>query len=363
MTITAAKKDLLTIVSRTLSVAASKSTMPILANVMLKAGNGIITASATNLGIGIASSCAAEGDIAVCVGAKDLAERLKALSDGPITLSLDGDALIVKGSGARRYKMPTIDVHHFPVLPEPPVGAPTWAVDSATLLALFSRTSFAVSTDETRAHLNSLLLEREGGTLRAVATDGHRLALAEGAVPGEGTASILVPLSAVRELGKLAEAGGSMDITLSERTMFVHAAAASMSLQLTDATFPPYQQVIPTTSTTRITVARAPLADAVRAVLLASPERTGIVRLDIDARTIRVSAADPGRGDASDEVPIERETGKGKIAIGFSGKYLLDALGAESTDMATIELSGDLDPIKLTSDGGRGCQIVMPARI
>jgi len=206
--------------------------------------------------------------------------------------------------------------------------------------------------------LNSALFEWEGDTLRMVTTDGHRLSKAESTISGrQATAAMLIPLKAIHELRRLCEELGAepvaglvdesssrreIRITQSGPNAFFQGAGMTLSVKLVDAQFPPYGQVIPKSADKVVRMARAPFADALKAVSIAASERTGGVRLSLVEGSVRISSESAESGDGFDEVPVEY-TGP-NMSIGFNAKYFLDVLGAMSDDEVELKLSGELDP-------------------
>jgi DNA polymerase III subunit beta len=211
MELTLAKKDLLKLVSRMQGVAERKSTMPILSNVLLAVeGPSALRIAATDLYLSIAGRMTADvtkgGSVAV--SAKDLLERVKMMPDGPIHLATqDNASTTLKAQGsARKYTLRGMPGDDFPPLPAPAEGAPTLALEVEVLSQLIAKTHYSISTDETRAHLNSALFEWDGDIVRMVTTDGHRLAKVEVKVKGrQASATMLIPLKAIQELRRLCD--------------------------------------------------------------------------------------------------------------------------------------------------------------
>jgi DNA polymerase-3 subunit beta len=382
MELTVAKKDLVKLLSRMQGVAERKSTMPILANVLMAVeGPNAVRLAATDLYLSIAAKMTADiskgGSVAV--SAKDLLERVKMMPEGPIFLvTQENAAMTLKAAGtARRYTLRGMPGDDFPPIPQPAEGAPTLALDVAVLAKLIAKTHYSISTDETRAHLNSALFEWDGDVVRMVTTDGHRLSKMEVKVTGrQASATMLIPLKAVQELRRLCEeaaAEGSKDggkdapknevqITQSGSSAFFQTAGTTFSVKLVDAQFPPYAQVIPQNSDKKVHVPRGAFADALRAVSIAASERTGGVKLSLTKGKMRIASESPDTGDGSDEVPIEY-AGE-PITIGFNARYFLDVLGGLDGDEVILGLSGELDPAVLRpASDEQFLAVIMPMRI
>jgi len=379
MELTVAKKDLLKLVSRTQGVAERKSTMPVLSNVLMGVdGPSTLRISATDLYLSIVGHVGAEvrkgGSVAV--PAKDLLERVKMMPDGPIQLATqDNSATTLKSSGsARRYTLRGMPGDDFPPIPTPAEGSPKLELDVGVLLELVRKTHFSISTDETRAHLNSALFEWDGDVVRMVTTDGHRLSKVEVKVPGRhASATMLIPLKAIQELRRLAEellgepeaadkVKPQLQITLSGSSAFFQGGGTSFGVKLVDAQFPPYAQVIPQNSDKKVRLPRSQFADALRAVAIAASDRTGGVKLALSKGVMRITSESPESGDGFDEVPVEYAGAP--ITIGFNAKYFLDVLGAlEETDVV-LGLSGELDPAVIRPTSNQEfLAVVMPMRI
>jgi DNA polymerase-3 subunit beta len=408
MELTLAKKDLLKLLARTQGVAERKSTMPALANVLLSAGPAEIAASsgsaqradgggelrvaATDLYLSLSGRSAAtvHKPGSVALPAKELLERVKMMPDGPIHITVnDQAAATLKAAGsARRFTLRGIPGSEFPPLPSPQEGAPSLKLEVSILRSLIDHTYFSISTDETRAHLNSALFEWDGDIVRMVTTDGHRLSKMEHRLEGrQATATMLIPLKAIQELRKLSddmvqearasearsseakggdskgqEAGAFLTITQSGANAFFQSGAITFGVKLVDAQFPPYSQVIPKTSSKTVRAPRGTLADALKAVSIAANERTGGVRFELGDGVLKVFSESPESGEGVDEVPVEY-AGAG-ITIGFNAKYFLDVLGSLHDDAVLLGLSGELDPATLRSTDSEGfLGVVMPMRI
>jgi DNA polymerase-3 subunit beta len=388
MELTVAKKDLLKIVARMQGVAERKSTMPVLANVLLAVdGQNAMRLAATDLYLSLLGRVPAEVSKpgSVAVSAKDLFERVKMMPDGPVVIATQDNATTtLKASGsARRYTLRGMPGDDFPPLPQPAEGSPTLALDVDVLSELIQKTHFSISTDETRAHLNSALFEWEGDTVRMVTTDGHRLSKVDVKVTGrQASATMLIPLKAIHELRRLCDemlAEGSTTtadgekkkpellITQSGSSAFFQGAGMTFSVKLVDAQFPPYSQVIPQGADKTVRAPRVAFADALKAVSVAASERTGGVKLTLTKGSMRITSESPESGDGFDEIPVEYAGPN--MSIGFNAKYFLDVLASITDEEIEISLSGELDPAVLRPAGAttksdrQFLAVVMPMRI
>lgn len=382
MELTVAKKDLSRLVQRMQGVAERKSTMPVLANVLITSeGGNEVRLAATDLYLSLHGKVHATvtkpGSVAV--SARDLAERVKNMPEGMLTLSsMDNASTTLKAAGsARRYTLRGMPGDDFPPLPSPAEGAPSLALDAAVLSDLISKTQFSVSTDETRAHLNSALFEWDGEVVRMVSTDGHRLSKYDVTLAGrQASSTMLIPLKAVTELKKLADeilADPTVEkkellVTQSGASAFFQGGGTTFSVKLVDAQFPPYAQVIPAQSERVVRAPRLALADALRAVSVAASERTGGVKLSLSKGTLRITSESPESGEGFDELPVDYSGAA--MSIGFNAKYFLDVLGAlDGFEEIELSLSGELDPAVVRPAGASAASdrqflaVVMPMRI
>ena len=376
MELVAPKKNLLRLLQRCQGVADKKSTMPVLANVLLSGEGHLLTVAATDLYLSVRGSI--EADVkragAVAVPARDMFERVKHMPDGPIEISVgNGAATSIKAVGSkRRYTLHGLPGSDFPTLPTPPDEAARIELPVATLARLIKRTMFSISGDETRAHLNSALFECQGDIVRMVTTDGHRLSKMHTTVPGlDAKTSMLVPLKAVQELRKLLEEvtdnRDSTSIVLAQHgpNAFFELGGVQFSVKLIDAQFPPYDAVIPAMTDRAVRTPRTPLEDALKAVSLAASDRTGGVKLAVSTNALRITSESPESGNGFDEVAVDYDGPE--ISVGFNARYLLDVLGAIDDEDVSLGLSGELDPAVVrpaeAPDGDDYIAVVMPMRI
>ncbi len=356
MNVTASKRDLLHLATRMTAIAERKSTMPILATVLLRTDNGRLGLAASDLYQTLTGSVSAEVATpgAFAVPAKDFVERVKQMADGPIEMAVKDNSLSLKSKGtARRFTMRGIPGDDFPPLPKRDADGATFSIEPHLLASVIAHTSFSISTDETRAHLNSLLLEWGDGLLRGVSTDGHRLSKCERKIEGHASATMLLPLKALREIQNMSDSlyadpsaeadGRKLTIAISGPSAFFMAGNTTFTVKLVDATFPPYAQVIPKDQAQIARAPRALLAEAIRAVSIAASEKGGGVKLSFGNGRLLLSSESAEKGDGTDELPIDF-TGP-SMSIGVNAKYLLDVLGALTSEEVAIGMAGELDPL------------------
>lgn len=377
MELTVPKKDLLKLVARMQGVAERKSTMPVLSNVLLAVdGPSALRVAATDLYLALVGRVTVDVSKggSVAVSAKDLLERVRMMPEGPIHLSSQENATTtIKAAGsARRYTLRGMPGDDFPPLPAPSEGSPSLSLEVDALQELIAKTHFSISTDETRAHLNSALFEWDGDVVRMVTTDGHRLSKMEVKVGGrQASATMLIPLKAVQELRRLCDdiaaeskegAKAQVQIAQSGSSAFFQGGGMSFAVRLVDAQFPPYSQVIPQNSEKTVRIPRSAFAEALRAVSIAASERTGGVKLAVTKGTMRITTESPESGEGFDEIPIDYAGSN--MTIGFNAKYFLDVLSALDDDEIQLGLGGELDPAVVRPASPRQfLAVVMPMRI
>jgi len=342
-------------------------TPAIFSHVHVDAQEDSATLRSTDGIIGLTSTLDCKVDKAgcFCLPAKDTLERIKAMPDGPVQLEVSGDKLSLKAAtGPRRFTIFVLPGVDFPPPPKPKSDS-SLSFKAGDFADLIAATKFAVSPDETRAHVNSLCLEADGKVLRAVATDGHRLAKKEATLVGTGIETTLISLRALGVVSKLLGSVGLVD----DVTLYRDAAHFGLRIgdiqftgKVIDAAFPPWAQVIPKKHTTTAMVPRAALSSAVSAVGISASSQTNGVKLEFSGNRVVITAESADTGNASDEVPADI-TGPGG-RIGFNGRYIVDAMGAFDSETVRIEFAGELDPLVVKPESGDGQLIVlMPMRI
>jgi DNA polymerase III subunit beta len=370
------KRDLGRILARCQGVADKKSTMPVLANVLLEARKpSELALSATDLYLGVSGSISAQVEKpgSVAVGARDLFERVKMMPEGNITISMQGDSVVtIRAQGqARRYTLKGLPGSEFPTLPQPGEGSAPMSLSTDALSELIAKTHFSIATDDTRPHLNSALFQWEGHNVRMVTTDGHRLSKMEIHVADhEANASMLIPLKGIHELKRLcdeAKSDGTTSITVlqSGTNAFFRVPNLQLGIKLVEVQFPPYGQVIPQSTQHRVVAPRAVLADALKAVSIAANDRTGGVKVTLGSNVMRFASESPESGDGFDEVPVEYAGHE--LTVGFNAYYLLQVLSCIDQDDVVLGVSGELDPATvqpgIQAAGTEYLAVIMPMRI
>ncbi|MEE2960080.1 MAG: DNA polymerase III subunit beta [Myxococcota bacterium] len=355
---------------RVQGIAARKSSMPILAHVLIRAEEGgSLELTATDLDIGFIGRYKAEVEEpgSVAIHAKQLYEIVKSLGHSTITLGLQDNYWLEVRSGASRFRLVGMKPDDFPALPN------TGTIDTFTSPAgeikyMIEHTLFCVSTDDNRHNLSGVFCQgKENGGLRMVATDGHRLAMAEKNLDGDLNLAdgVIVPRKGFQELRRILgdiEDPTSVALGFSTTNGVVHVGDMTLSTRLVEGQFPDYQQVVPSETTRSIRLSRSHFSEALKRVSLLSQGRAYGVKLAIENGGMNLIAEDPEFGDANEKIEIEYS--EEPMIIGFNARYLLDALALINSDTVVLHLTDDLSPGILKPEEDEGfLAVVMPVRI
>lgn len=334
------------------SVVPRRTTKPILTNLLLQADpEKGLTVSATDDELSFVGSTEAQVEEAgqIAVAAKDLYDVVRNLPENPIELFEHSEENQVEiKCGNIDFHLQTMPAEEFPALPTiQPESSYTYSANE--LAQLIDHTIFAVSQEETRYYLGGVYMEcPEGEPLRAVATDGHRLALAEGPAPigfslqpGQ-----ILPRKLLSELRKVLEAKhGEVKFGFQDRRVIFEYGPQTLMSLLVEGSFPDYRQVIPKSPNITCRVARVELLEALRRISLLSPEKTGGVRFTLEDRKLTLSSQHTGRGKGKQEVDVRE--GGGSLEVGFNARYFIDALQVVETADVLLELTNHLSPCLL----------------
>jgi DNA polymerase III subunit beta len=370
MKMTIRSEELARALYRVQGIADKKSTMPILAHVLLEAtADGNLTVSATDLDVGLSGTYKAEvvtpGSVAV--HAKQLYEIIKALPKDTVKLERKDNNWIELQAGSSRFKLVGMAADEFPALPSH-TQVKTFTVPSADLAQMIDRTIFCVSTDDNRHNLSGVFVESPSPKmLRMVSTDGHRLAMCEKTFETDipVKSGVIVPRKGFQELRRVL--GDTTDVTevqvgFSGNSGILKAGAVTLSTRLVEGQFPDYGQVIPKSGKRLVKIGRAAFGEALKRVSLLSQSRAWGVRLVLNEGTLELIAEDPEFGSAHEAVEVDY---KGEsMTIGFNARYILDVLSLVQDQGITLTLTDDLSPAVLRPLEEEGfLAVVMPMRI
>ena len=377
MKLTIERAALLKALAHVQSVVERRNTIPILGNVLLSAGDDGLAFSATDLDMEIADAAPAqiENPGQITAPAHTLYEIVRKLPEGAeVSLGFSGaDPRLVVQAGRYKVNLPVLPSGDFPIMPSEGLsGAVT--VDTADLIRLIDKTRFAISTEETRYYLTGIYLHtvvQEGRPLlRAVATDGHRLALAEMPAPegASGAAGVIVPRKTVQEARRLLEdAGESIDLRISPQKIRFEYGRAALTSKVIDGSFPDYTRVIPRENHRIMTVDNALFAAAVDRVATISSEKSRSVKLSVESGRVVLSVRNIETGQAVEELEVDYDGDP--FEIGFNARYLMDVtaqIGGETAEFRFVERAAAatlLDPVLVLDPTDVGVQyVLMPLR-
>ncbi|MFH1653398.1 MAG: DNA polymerase III subunit beta [Pseudomonadota bacterium] len=349
------------------SIVERKTTMPILANILINASGKSLTLTATDLEIGMKYSLPAEvlREGSVTIHARSFYDIIKELPESLITVEVGSDYSIKITCGDAKFKIMGLTSTDFPALPK--VGKGEFqSIHSNDLKEMLDKTAFAMSTDETRYNLNGVLFEQTTDGLKMVATDGHRLSIVERNIPVKwdiGTRTgVIIPKKGVSELKKILEDSESVDLLVSEKYAVARYEGVELIIRLIDGQFPPYSQVIPKTARKKATVSKDAICKSLKLVSVLAMERGRGVKFTFSPKNLELLSSNPDMGEARDmlEVDYKGET----FDVGFNGKYFLDALSVLPDEKITFDLGDDTSPCVIRSETDKGfAHIIMPMRL
>ena len=332
MKLTIERAALLKALGHVQSAVERRNTIPILSNVLLSAERDRLSFSATDLDMEIIDEAPAQVDQTgqITAPAHTLYEIVRKLPEGSdVSLSFTGeDPRLTVAAGRSRFNLPVLPAGDFPIMSADGLAARV-GVDVADLIRLIDKTKFAISTEETRYYLNGLYLHTvvEGGVakLRAVATDGHRLALAEMIAPegSAGSPGVIVPRKTINEARRLLDdAGETVDLALSPQKIRFEFSGAALTSKVIDGNFPDYVRVIPRDNDKVMMVDNKLFAQAVDRVATISAEKSRSVRMAIEPGRVILTVRNMEAGQAVEEIEVDY-TGD-SFELSFNARYLLD---------------------------------------
>jgi DNA polymerase-3 subunit beta len=354
------------------SVVERRNTIPILANVKIEAEDGQIRLAATDMDLEVVEAAPAEVAAAgaTTLPAHTLYDIVRRLPEGgqvELDSGGDGDKLILR-CGRSRFTLPSLPVSDFPVMAsgDLPYG---FRLGAGELKGLIDRTRFAISTEETRYYLNGIYLHAASNNgievLRAVATDGHRLASVEVPLPpgASGMPGVIVPRKTVQEVRRLLdEVAEDVEVVLSETKIRFAVGPAVLVSKLIDGTFPDYQRVIPIHNDKQLDVECRLFAEAVDRVSAISSEKSRAVKLSVANGALVLSASSPEHGSATEELEVHYEGDA--LEIGFNSRYLLDITEQIEGENARFSMADASSPTILREPGDASAlYVLMPMRV
>ncbi|NND36821.1 MAG: DNA polymerase III subunit beta [Gammaproteobacteria bacterium] len=366
MNLTTSRESLLRPLQAVIGVVERRQTMPVLANILLVVRNSELSVTATDLEVELVAHSSvdevkSEGEITV--PARKLLDICRALPDeATVNLRLEGDRMVVK-SGRSRFVLSTLAAADFPVIEDINANREI-RLAQVDFKKLLEKTHFSMAQQDVRYYLNGLLLETGGGMVRAVATDGHRLALCEVSLENDNGAAqqVIIPRKGVLELQRLLGDEEEVQLTIGPNHIRATVGSIRFTSKLIDGRFPDYDRVIPKPDGNTLRAQKNYLRSALQRAAILSNEKYRGIRLDLGPKSLKIQANNPDQEEAQDEIEVEYEGEE--LEIGFNVNYLLDALAA--VDAEEVEL-GFVDANSSCVIHGPGIDdakfVVMPMRL
>lgn len=346
----------------------AKTTLPVLANILVETTDKGIRLSGTDLDIAVSTEVAADVEApgAITIPAKKLSEIARELPPSPVKIASAGEQRVTLDCGRSHFKILGLPRDEFPSFPSVKFNE-SWRIRSGDLQKLISHTSFAVSTEESRPILNGVLWELRPDVMRMVATNGHRLAKMELPIKTAAAPStdLIVPPKALEQVRRLFPEDEELEIARGENHLGFRSPFTSVFTRLIEGPYPNYDQVIPRDNDRYAIADRAALMSALRRMSIIASDQTHRIRLSFNAAMLRFSVQTPDLGEATDELPI-RYTGD-PLDIGFNANYLLEILRYIPTDEVRLtfkapERAATAEP-EGWSDAASYLCLVMPLRL
>lgn len=347
-----------------IGVVERRQTMPILANVLLSAKGGQLGITATDLEVELVanSDMDIDTDGEVTVPGRKLLDICRALPEAAkVAISLSGDKLSVR-SGRSKFTLATLPAAEFPSVDDIAADK-TIEIPQKTLGELLEKTHFSMAQQDVRYYLNGLLIETGDGYLRAVATDGHRLALCQASLDGKlPEKQVIVPRKGVLELQRLLTGEGDLNLALGSNHIRIQLDGIRFTSKLIDGRFPEYERVIPKDPKNELSADRQVLKGALQRTAILSNEKYRGIRLVLKSGGLVLQAHNPEQEEAEEEVEVEY-VGE-DMEIGFNVNYLQDALAVIESESVTLAFVDSNSSCLMRDPGNNDCKyVVMPMRL
>lgn len=366
MKIVTTRDNLLKPLQQVSGVVERRQTLPILANVLINAGNGKINITATDLEVEMRTTtvvdCDNESDFTL--PARKLLDICKALpEESTIEVNVESERVVIK-SGRSRFTLGVLPANDYPSI-EPSASSHRFSITQKLLKRLIEKTQFAMAIQDVRYYLNGLLLEMNEGVIRAVATDGHRLALSEAeCVLEEKTGlQVILPRKAVLELARLLNDSEELiEIDVSSNHIRFVMGETSFTSKLIDGKFPDYQRVIPMNTDKEITADRDQLKQALMRTSILSNEKYRGIRFNFSSGLLKLLAHNPEQEEAEDEMEINYQGEE--LIIGFNVGYLIEVLNVIESESVRLSLSDSNSSCLIQNmDSEQSRYVIMPMRL
>ncbi len=366
MEISISRDDLIKPLGQAAGVVERRQTLPILAYVLVRQQKGQLTLTGTDLEVevtvGIKVDNGTDGEMTV--PARKLLDICRGLpADSAIKINLKGEKAVVR-SGKSRFTLITMPTGDFPAIEASEWGE-TFEVSQKALKSLLDTTQFCMAHQDVRYYLNGLLIELDGKTLRAVATDGHRMAMSEIDLAESGGANrqIIVPRKGVLELTRfLEDSDEPTKISLGTNHIRVQLPGLTFTSKLVDGRFPDYNKVIPANQGKELLIDRQSFRDALSRAAILSNEKYRGVRLTLSDGKLTITAHNPEQEEAEEELAVDYSGDE--MEIGFNVNYMIEAAGALDTEQVKLGLNDPNSSCTLvTPDSSGALYVIMPMRL
>jgi DNA polymerase-3 subunit beta len=346
----------------------AKTTLPVLANILVETTERGIRLSGTDLDIAVSTELTAdvEGQGAITIPAKKLAEIVRELPSAPVRVNASGEQRVTLECGRSRFRLLGLPRDEFPTFPAVKF-AESWRIKSGELQKLIAHTAFAVSTEESRPILNGVLWELRSDRMRMVATNGHRLAKMD--VPlsagGELSENLIVPPKALEQVRRLFPAEEELEIARGENHLGFRSPFTAVYTRLIEGPYPNYEQVIPRDNDRVALADKEALFQALKRMSVIASDQTHRIRMSFNAGMLKFSVQTPDLGEAQDELPINFEGDP--LDIGFNAVYLLEILRYMPTNEVRLtfkapERAATIEPVGWNEAADYLC-LIMPLRL
>ena len=346
----------------------AKTTLPVLANILVETTERGIRLSGTDLDIAVSTEIAAdvEAQGAITIPAKKLAEIARELPSAPVKVNASGEQRVTLECSRSRFRLLGLPRDEFPSFPAVRFNE-SWRIRSGDLQKLIGHTAFAASTEESRPILNGVLWELRPERMRMVATNGHRLAKMEMPISSEGApaSDLIVPPKALEQIRRLFAADEELEIARGDNHLGFRSPFTAVFTRLIEGPYPNYEQVIPRDNDRVALADKNALAQALRRMSVIASDQTHRIRLSFNSGMLKFSVQTPDLGEAQDELPISYEGDP--LDIGFNASYLLEILRYMPTDDVRLtfkapERAATLQP-EAWADPAQFLCLVMPLRL
>jgi DNA polymerase-3 subunit beta len=346
----------------------TKTTLPVLANILVETTERGIRLSATDLDMAVSTEVTADVDTqgAITIPAKKLAEIVRELPSAPVKVSASGEQRVTLECSRARFKLHGLPRDEFPSFPAIRF-AESWRVRSGELQQLISHTAFAASSEESRPILNGVLWELRPDYMRMVATNGHRLAKIELPIASAGAPSgdLIVPPKALEQIRRLFPAEEELEIARGENHLGFRSPFTVVYTRLIEGPYPNYEQVIPKDNDRVVLADKNALAQTLKRMSVVASDQTHRIRMSFNVGMLKFSVQTPDLGEAQDELPVSYEGDP--LEIGFNASYLLEILRYIPTDEVRMtfkapERAATVEPVGWDESAKYLC-LVMPLRL